>query len=140
MAAVELHLNLEKLKCVIIASPGFVRDEFLAFLMKLGLDHIFCLFFKIFLGFLGIFVLFFRDFEKMMVQLWRQPTEEHKKFTAHREKFISVHSSSGYKHSLQEVLLDEEVARRLADTKARVSKINFYIYGNFKDFVNFFLF
>merc|ERR1711892_312689 len=80
VAAVELHLDLEKLKCVLIASPGFVRDEFLAHILA--------------------------------------PIEQNRKFTTNREKFVSVHSSSGYKHSLTEVLGTEEVARRLGDTKA----------------------
>ena len=44
--------------------------------------------------------------------------DENKIFTNQREKFLSVHSSSGYKHSLQEVLADETVKSRLADTKA----------------------
>jgi len=31
---------------------------------------------------------------------------------------LSVHSSSGYKHSLTEILTDEFVSSKLADTKA----------------------
>ena len=64
--AIDLHLDLERLKCVIIASPGFVRDEF---------------------------------FDSIMVQ-----RDENKRFILHRDKFLKVHASSGYKHSLQEVL------------------------------------
>ena len=58
-AAIELHYDLEKLKCILIASPGFTRDEFLSYLMK--------------------------------------PIDENLLFIKHKEKFVSVHSSSGYK-------------------------------------------
>ena len=34
VAAIDLHLDLEKLKCVLIASPGFVRDEFLQYILE----------------------------------------------------------------------------------------------------------
>ena len=78
--AIKLHLDLERLKCIIIASPGFIRTEFL---------------------------------EQILAG-----KEENKVFTENKDKFLSVHSSSGYKHSLMEVLADESVASRLLDTKA----------------------
>ena len=78
--AVKNHFDLERLKCIIVASPGFVRSEFMDYIMEVK--------------------------------------DENKIFTNQREKFLSVHSSSGYKHSLQEVLADETVKSRLADTKA----------------------
>jgi len=58
-SAIELHFDFEKLKCILIASPGFTRDEFLSFLLK--------------------------------------PIDENKLFINSKEKFVSVHSSSGYK-------------------------------------------
>lgn len=36
----------------------------------------------------------------------------------HKSKFILVHASSGFKHSLREVLQDPAVLARLSDTKA----------------------
>ena len=63
VAAVDLHLDLEKLKCILIASPGFVREEFMEYIMA--------------------------------------PKEENKRFTANRQKFVSVHSSSGYKLGIE---------------------------------------
>ena len=74
------NFDFDRLKCIIIASPGFVREEFM---------------------------------EYMFIQ-----NEENKKFIEHRAKFVSCRSSSGYKHSLMEVLQDPGVARRLEDTKA----------------------
>merc|ERR1712141_770632 len=38
--------------------------------------------------------------------------------TENKSKFILVHSSSGFKHSLQEVLSDPAISSRLSDTKA----------------------
>ena len=32
-SALALHLDLERLKCILIASPGFTRDEFLQHIM-----------------------------------------------------------------------------------------------------------
>ena len=37
---------------------------------------------------------------------------------SNRDKFIQVHSSSGHKHALQEVLKDPFIRAKLADTKA----------------------
>ena len=60
-AAISLHLDLERLKCILVASPGFTRDEFLNFIF--------------------------------------QPIEENRKFFTHKQKFLSVHSSSGHVHT-----------------------------------------
>ena len=35
-----------------------------------------------------------------------------------KNKFVLVHSSTGHKHSLKEVLSDPSVSNKLADTKA----------------------
>jgi protein pelota len=40
-----------------------------------------------------------------------------KQITDNKDKFITVHASSGHKHALDEVLLDETVRQRLSDTK-----------------------
>jgi len=76
-------VDLEKIKCVLVASPGFLNEQFLTHLMqhasKEGLKHI----------------------------------------SSQQGKFLLVHSSSGFKHSLKEVLSDPQVALRLSDTKAQ---------------------
>ncbi|GFT04209.1 protein pelota homolog [Nephila pilipes] len=80
--AVNRHVNFDIVKCVLIASPGFVKDQFYEYMMQMALkaDN------KIILENKGLFVL--------------------------------VHSSSGFKHSLKEVLADPAIANKLADTKA----------------------
>jgi len=79
-SAMKANFDLNRLKCIIIASPGFVREDFM---------------------------------EYIFIQ-----NEENKPFIEHRGKFVSCRCSSGYKHSLMEVLQDPNVARRLEDTKA----------------------
>lgn len=43
---------------------------------------------------------------------------ENKLLMENRPKFLLVHCSSGHKHSLQEVMQDDSVKAKLADTKA----------------------
>ena len=43
-----------------------------------------------------------------------------------KPKFLLVHSSSGHKHTLKEVLADPAVAVRLADTKVSRSVYSLY--------------
>ncbi|CAG0912752.1 unnamed protein product [Notodromas monacha] len=76
------HVNFEVVKCVLIASPGFVKDQF---------------------------------YEYMMQQAMKS---DNKVLLDNRGKFLLVHSSSGFKHALKEVLMDPVVTMKLADTKA----------------------
>ena len=69
-------------KCLIVASPGYVKDDFFKFVMEQAQK---------------------RDMRTLL---------------ANKERFMLVHSSSGHKHALKEVLAQEEVRSRLADTKA----------------------
>ncbi|XP_028931465.1 protein pelota homolog [Ornithorhynchus anatinus] len=80
--ALRRHVRLEGVKCVVVASPGFVRQRFLDRLFQRAV----------------------RDGDRALLD--------------HRAKFLQVHSSSGHKHSLTEVLSDPDVASRLSDTKA----------------------
>lgn len=80
--AILRHVNFEIVKCVLIGSPGFVRDQF---------------------------------FEYMMQQAVKL---DQKVLIDNKSKFVSVHSSSGFKHSLKEILADPAIAIKLADTKA----------------------
>ncbi|XP_028517947.1 protein pelota homolog [Exaiptasia diaphana] len=43
---------------------------------------------------------------------------EWKVLLENKSKFLLVHSSSGHKHALKEILSDSSIASRLADTKA----------------------
>ncbi|XP_053552335.1 protein pelota homolog [Bombina bombina] len=69
-------------KVVLLASPGFVREQFAEFLFL------------------------------------RAVKQDLKVLLENRGKFLQVHSSSGHKHSLTEVLTDPAVTARLSDTKA----------------------
>jgi len=76
------HVNFDVVKAVLIASPGFVRQQF---------------------------------FDYMYQQAVRT---ENKLLFENKGKFILVHSSSGFKHALNEVLQDQAVQARLTNTKA----------------------
>lgn len=76
------HVNFDVVKAVIIASPGFVRQQF---------------------------------FDYMYQQAVKT---DNKLLFENKSKFLLVHSSSGFKHSLKEVLQDPAVQAKLADTKA----------------------
>uniref|UniRef100_A0A0B6ZPW4 Protein pelota homolog n=1 Tax=Arion vulgaris TaxID=1028688 RepID=A0A0B6ZPW4_9EUPU len=80
--AFQRHVNFDIVKCVLIASPGFVKDHFADYL--------------------------FSQAQKM----------DDKTIIDNRSKFVLVHASSGFKHSLREVLSDPAIAGKLADTKA----------------------
>jgi len=82
MQAILRHINFDVVKCVIIASPGFVRDAF---------------------------------FEYMMQQAVKG---DNKVLLENKGKFLLIHSSSGFKHSLKEVLADPSVIAKVSDTKA----------------------
>lgn len=80
--AVIRHANFECMKVVLIASPGFVKDQFFEHLMQVAAKT------------------------------------ENKVFLDNKSKFVLVHSSSGFKHSLREVLEDPSLTAKLADTRA----------------------
>jgi len=76
------HFNFDVLKCILVASPGFVKDQFSEYMFSQAI--------------------------KM----------DQKVLTDNKSKFILVHASSGFKHSLKEVLAEPAVLSRLSDTKA----------------------
>ncbi|KAF8766872.1 Protein pelota like protein [Argiope bruennichi] len=80
--AVNRHINFDIVKCVLIASPGFVKDQF---------------------------------FEYMIQQAIKM---DNKTILENKGLFVLVHASSGFKHSLKEVLSDPAISSKLADTKA----------------------
>lgn len=80
--AVIRHVNFDVVKCVLIASPGFVKEQFFEYLLNETS----------------------KDNGKIIIE--------------NKPKFLLVHSSSGFKHALKEVLADPSVASKLADTKA----------------------
>ncbi|KAF0295775.1 Protein pelota [Amphibalanus amphitrite] len=82
MQAVLRHVRLDVVKCVLIASPGFVKDQFAEYMWQTA----------------------FKTDNKQLLES--------------KGKFLLVHASSGFKHSLKEVLQDPAVTARLSDTKA----------------------
>jgi protein pelota len=77
------NLNFDIVKCIIVASPGFTKDQFGNFLTDSTSNN--------------------KHYETILKNL---------------NKFIYVHSSSGYKQSLQEVLSKPEILSQIKNTKA----------------------
>jgi len=82
LQAILRHINFDVAKAVLIASPGFVRQQF---------------------------------FDYMYQQAVKT---DNKLLFENKSKFLLVHSSSGFKHALKEVLADPVVSAKLVDTKA----------------------
>ncbi|CAG0884494.1 unnamed protein product [Cyprideis torosa] len=82
MQAVLRHVNFEVVKCVLLAGPGFVKDQF---------------------------------FEWMYQEAVKT---ENKLLIENKGKFMLVHASSGFKHSLKEILANPAVTSKISNTKA----------------------
>jgi len=82
MQAILRHIRFDIVKCTIIASPGFVRDQFFEYVMQEAVKT------------------------------------DNKTILENKSKFITAHASSGFKHSLKEVLSNPSIAAKLEDTKA----------------------
>lgn len=94
MQGIIRHINFDVVKCVLVGSPGFVKDQFH--------EHMY----------------------QQAVKL------DNKIILDNKSKFVLVHSSSGFKHSLKEVLQDPVVVSKMSDTKAAAevkALENFYI-------------
>uniref|UniRef100_A0A1I8G904 Protein pelota homolog n=1 Tax=Macrostomum lignano TaxID=282301 RepID=A0A1I8G904_9PLAT len=73
------HINFGIVKCVILASPGFTKDDFYEYCFRQA---------------------------------------DNKVLIENKPKFVLVHSSSGHRQALKEVLEDPNIANKLADTRA----------------------
>lgn len=82
MQGILRHVNFDVVKCVLIASPGFVKDQFYDYMVQQAVKT------------------------------------DNKVLLDNKSKFILVHASSGFKHSLREVLQDPTVVSKMSDTKA----------------------
>lgn len=76
------HVNFDVVKCVLIASPGFVKDQFFQYMFEQAVKT------------------------------------DNKVLLENKSKFMLIHSSSGFKHSLKEILQDPAVVAKMSDTKA----------------------
>jgi protein pelota len=82
LQAVLRHVNFTVVRCLVIASPGFTKDQF---------------------------------YDYMMLEATRR---ELRGLIENKSKIILAHSSSGYKHSLKEILSAPTVMVQIKDTKA----------------------
>lgn len=65
MQAILRHIDFNVVKCVLVASPGFVRDQFYEYMFQMAVKT------------------------------------DNKLLLENKSKFMLVHSSSGFKHSLK---------------------------------------
>ncbi|VUZ45690.1 unnamed protein product [Hymenolepis diminuta] len=82
--AMESNIRFDLVKCVLVASPGFLKDEFFEYLFQVAT----------------------RDSDK------------HRSVLENKSKFMLVHSATGHKGALKEVLKDPAIKRQIANTKA----------------------
>lgn len=76
------HINFDVVRAIIIASPGFLKDQFFDFMNSYAI----------------------RTTNKILLD--------------NKQKFLLVHSASGFKHSLKEIFEEPNLANKLSDTKA----------------------
>jgi protein pelota len=94
------HANFAIVKCIILASPGFVKvrcahtARCLCVCVDTGQD----------------------EYVKYMHE--ESVRRDIRELIENKNKFLAVRSSSGYKHALKEVFADPSVQARLQDTKA----------------------
>lgn len=82
LQAIMRHFDFDIVKCVLLGSPGFVKDQFHEYMFQTALKL------------------------------------DYKVLLENKSKFVLVHTSSGFKHSLNEILQDQSVNNKLSDTKA----------------------
>ncbi|XP_049867522.1 protein pelota [Pectinophora gossypiella] len=82
MQSILRHVDFAVVKCVIVASPGFVKDQFFEYMMQTAV----------------------KTDNKLLIE--------------NKSKFLLVKASSGFKHSLKEVLQEPAVIAKISDTKA----------------------
>ena len=82
--AIVAHVNFDIVKACILASPGFLKDQFFAYMMEYATKNL----------------------------------NAYKVLVDNKQKFILIHSASGFKHSLKEIFDDPTLLPRLTDTKA----------------------
>lgn len=84
LQAILRHVNFDITRCILVASPGFVKDHFFDYMMQWAIKN------------------------------------DNRVLIENKSKFLLIHASSGFKHSLKEVLADPAVTSRMADTKATI--------------------
>ncbi|CAG9585244.1 unnamed protein product [Danaus chrysippus] len=82
MQGILRHIDFSIVKCIIFASPGFVKDQCFDYIMQQAI----------------------KTDNKLLID--------------NKSKFLLVKASSGFKHSLKEVLQEPSVINKISDTKA----------------------
>lgn len=82
--ALVTHINFDVVKALIVGSPGFIKDQFMDYMLAFATRNI--------------------TTSKVLLD--------------NRSKFLTVHCSSGFKHSIKEMFEDPNISGRLSDTKA----------------------
>ena len=77
------HVNFDVVKAVIIASPGFVRQQFFDYIYQQVRQLL--------------------QLERNLIRVFQAVKTDNKILFENKSKFMLVHSSSGFKHSLKEV-------------------------------------
>lgn len=77
MQGILRHINFDIVKCIILASPGFVKDQYMDYMTQQAIKT------------------------------------DNKVILENKSKFLLVHSSSGFKHSLKGKLI---IVRTLVDS------------------------
>ena len=120
ITAILRHVNFDIVKCVLIASPGFTKDLFfehmMAYAQKVagGNTNIR----KLVLCYPILRFTPYHDNNTNFCFIVGGPAGEGKVLLENKAKFVLCHASSGFKHSLREVLQDPALQARLSDTKA----------------------
>jgi len=79
--AILTHITFDKIKCVLLGSPGFQKDDFFKF---------------------------------MMMECVKR---EDRALIENKNKFVLCHASSGHKHAIEELFMDESVMSKVTETK-----------------------
>ena len=81
------HIDFNICKCCILASPAFIKDDFLEYMLKKAVNLI-------------------------------NKNSDYRKIIENKHKFIRGHCSNGHKGAIKEVLSNQQMIKKLGDTKA----------------------
>lgn len=80
--AIQTYVDFDRIKALVIASPGFVKDDFLHYIQEISVK------------------------------------KANSFYNRHKAKVLVIHTSSGHKKSLDEVLNNSDIISQLSDVKA----------------------
>ncbi|ETO21313.1 meiotic cell division protein Pelota/DOM34 [Reticulomyxa filosa] len=110
LEAIVRHIDFDVVKCVVLASPAFIKDDFYEFIWKTvsqisdssdANDS-----------------LSKKKGGSSKAALSDEKNTPYKVLLANKSKFIKGHCSSGHKGAVKEILQDKDMQKQLSDTKA----------------------